>query len=105
MLGALKGSEYVVALEIDGKSWSTEKLSSQLESWQMNGRDVAFLIGGPEGLSLSVATGRISAGLCPRSRYPIHWCVCWWPSNSTGPGPSLRITPTTGPVRRCIGEP
>ena len=51
LLNALKGNEYVIALEIEGKSWSTEKLAGQLESWQMNGRDTAFLIGGPEGLS------------------------------------------------------
>lgn len=51
MLGSLRGSEYVIALEVEGKAWSTEKLGSQLESWQMNGRDTAFLIGGPEGLS------------------------------------------------------
>jgi 23S rRNA (pseudouridine1915-N3)-methyltransferase len=76
MLGALKGSEYVVALEIDGKSWSTEKLSSQLESWQMNGRDVAFLIGGPEGLS-------------PECRNRTD--QCWSVSPLTLPHPLVRV--------------
>lgn len=50
MLGALSGSEYLIAMEIEGRAWSTEKLASQLEHWRMSGRDVAFLIGGPEGL-------------------------------------------------------
>lgn len=51
MLAALRGSEYLIALEIEGKSWSTEELASQLGKWQMSGRDTAFLIGGPEGLA------------------------------------------------------
>jgi len=50
MLAAIAPSDYVVALEVLGKTWTTEKLSSQMESWRMNGRDVALLVGGPEGL-------------------------------------------------------
>lgn len=51
MLRALRGSEWVVALEIGGRQWSTEQLAERLEHWRMEGQDVAFLIGGPEGLS------------------------------------------------------
>lgn len=39
-----------VTLEVGGQQWSTEQLSRQLESWMMAGRDVALLIGGPDGL-------------------------------------------------------
>jgi 23S rRNA (pseudouridine1915-N3)-methyltransferase len=30
---------------------STEKLAQQLGNWQMNGRDICLLVGGPDGLS------------------------------------------------------
>ncbi|MFC4699074.1 23S rRNA (pseudouridine(1915)-N(3))-methyltransferase RlmH [Glaciecola siphonariae] len=41
----------IVALEVDGKAWSTPQLAQQIERWKMDGRDVSLLIGGPEGLS------------------------------------------------------
>jgi len=31
--------------------WTTEQLAVQLEAWKLDGRDVALLVGGPEGLS------------------------------------------------------
>ena len=51
MMAAIDGKEHVVALEVKGKSWSTEELSKQLSNWQMNGQDIVILIGGPDGLS------------------------------------------------------
>ncbi|WP_148861825.1 23S rRNA (pseudouridine(1915)-N(3))-methyltransferase RlmH [Marinobacter fonticola] len=50
-LAALARTDRVIALEVEGKAWSTEKLAAQLEGWQMDGRDVAFLVGGPDGLA------------------------------------------------------
>ncbi|GAA3922669.1 23S rRNA (pseudouridine(1915)-N(3))-methyltransferase RlmH [Litoribacillus peritrichatus] len=50
MLAAIASSDYVVALEVKGKAWTTEQLSTQMEGWRMNGCDVALLVGGPEGL-------------------------------------------------------
>lgn len=44
----------VVALDVLGKNWSTEKLATRLQDWMMGGQDIAMLIGGPEGLSDSV---------------------------------------------------
>ncbi len=41
----------IVTLDIPGKPWTTEQLAQQLEIWKQDGRDVALLIGGPEGLS------------------------------------------------------
>lgn len=41
----------VVALEVTGQSWSTEKLSSRMQDWMMGGQDVAMIIGGPDGLN------------------------------------------------------
>ena len=51
VLDAIPKNCQVIALEIQGKMFSTEKLATQLEDWMQDGRDVALLIGGPEGLS------------------------------------------------------
>lgn len=51
MLAAINPREHVVALEVKGKSWSTEQLSRELADWQMSGDNVCLLIGGPDGLS------------------------------------------------------
>ena len=51
ILSAVGQRDTVVALEVGGRPWSTEKLASQLERWQQDGQDVAFLVGGPDGLA------------------------------------------------------
>lgn len=51
ILSHIRDSEHVIALEIKGQNWSTQVLSSQLANWQQLGLDVAFVIGGPDGLS------------------------------------------------------
>lgn len=51
ILAAAGARDRVVALEVGGRPWSTEKLASQLENWQQDGRDVSFLVGGPDGLA------------------------------------------------------
>ena len=49
VLAALPRNSHVVALEIGGKPHSSEQLAQRLEHWRGQGRDLAFLIGGPEG--------------------------------------------------------
>lgn len=51
LIKALRPQDHVVALDVLGKSWSTEQLSVQLDSWRMQGGDVALIIGGPDGLT------------------------------------------------------
>jgi 23S rRNA (pseudouridine1915-N3)-methyltransferase len=51
MLAALGKDDYVVALEITGKAMSTEQLSAWLADRLRDGRSLALLIGGPDGLS------------------------------------------------------
>ena len=51
MLAAVSKSACIVTLDIPGRPWTTPQLATELERWQMDGRDVAILIGGPEGLS------------------------------------------------------
>ena len=47
----LKGDEHIVALEVLGKAWTTERLAQEADAWRMEGRDVVLLVGGPDGLS------------------------------------------------------
>ena len=51
MLAALKPDDYVVALEISAQTMSTEQLSAWLAARLRDGRSLALLIGGPDGLS------------------------------------------------------
>lgn len=51
ILAAIPRGSLVVALEVQGQSWSTQELSRQLDIWMHGGQDVALLVGGPEGLS------------------------------------------------------
>jgi 23S rRNA (pseudouridine1915-N3)-methyltransferase len=51
MLSAVPDSNRIVTLEVTGKPWDTHQLAKQLEKWQMDGRDVSLLVGGPEGLA------------------------------------------------------
>jgi len=51
MLAAIGKGDGVVALDVKGKAWSTEDLALQLKHWQMSGRNMSLLIGGPDGLS------------------------------------------------------
>lgn len=49
VLAALSKSPLVVALDGRGRMHSSEDLARRLEHWRASGRDLAFLIGGPEG--------------------------------------------------------
>jgi 23S rRNA (pseudouridine1915-N3)-methyltransferase len=51
MLAAIGRDDYVVALEITGKSMSTEQLSVWLADRLRQGRPLSLLIGGPDGLA------------------------------------------------------
>ena len=41
----------VIALSEEGRSVSTRKLAAELERWLGEGRNIAFLVGGADGLS------------------------------------------------------
>lgn len=49
VLAALPKSPLVVALDGRGKAWTSEQLAQRLEHWRGQGRDLALLVGGPEG--------------------------------------------------------
>ncbi|MEH6358545.1 MAG: 23S rRNA (pseudouridine(1915)-N(3))-methyltransferase RlmH [Pseudomonadales bacterium] len=76
ILAALGKDERVVALDVEGRQWSTEQLAKTVGDWQMGGQNVALLIGGPDGLSaecLALAQQR------------------WSLSNLTYPHPLVRV--------------
>ena len=50
MLAAIPKNDRVIALEVQGKSWSTEQLAEHIRDWQMDGRNISLLVGGPDGL-------------------------------------------------------
>ena len=49
VLAALPKAAHVIALDGRGKPWTSEQLAQRLEHWRGLGRDLAVLIGGPEG--------------------------------------------------------
>jgi len=51
MLESLPKNALVLALDVNGRQWDTVQLAQQLDGWMREGRDVALLIGGPEGLA------------------------------------------------------
>ena len=55
IMKALPKNVHIVALEVKGKSYTTEKLAQRLDVWLHQGNDVALLVGGPEGLPPAVS--------------------------------------------------
>ncbi|MBB3189361.1 23S rRNA (pseudouridine(1915)-N(3))-methyltransferase RlmH [Halomonas cerina] len=72
----LKGGERLVALEVGGQAWSTERLAREAEGWRLDGRDVVLLVGGPDGLAPSLSASAEQ-----------HWSL----SPLTLPHPLVRI--------------
>jgi 23S rRNA (pseudouridine1915-N3)-methyltransferase len=76
MLKCIDRDEGVVALDVGGQAWSTEKLAHRLREWQLSGRNYSLLIGGPDGLA---------APCLQRAEQ------CWSLSNLTLPHPLVRV--------------
>ena len=51
---AMPARARIIALDVKGQQWSTEKLAVKLEEWMGDGRDVGFMIGGPEGIATEI---------------------------------------------------
>jgi len=54
LFDAMPSRARVIALDLQGQPWSTEKLAIHLEQWMGEGRDVGFMIGGPEGIDTEI---------------------------------------------------
>jgi len=51
ILSRLKADEQVVLLDERGKQLTSSSLAARLTDWQAEGRDLCFVIGGPDGVS------------------------------------------------------
>ena len=78
-LSQIKPDDYVVALDVKGRSLSTAQLADKLRDFRMSGKDLALLIGGPDGLD-GACLGRADE--------------CWSLSKLTFPHPLVRILVT-----------
>jgi 23S rRNA (pseudouridine1915-N3)-methyltransferase len=54
LLAAVPKGAHVVALDVRGKACSSEELAQQFARWRMQGKDLAFLIGGADGFAPAV---------------------------------------------------
>lgn len=53
---ALPGGCFKTVLDERGRSCTTRELAQRIAAWQMEGRDVAFVIGGADGLPAALRT-------------------------------------------------
>jgi len=51
ILNKLGSNEQVVLLDERGKQMTSQKLAARVSDWQSDGRDLCFIIGGPDGVS------------------------------------------------------
>lgn len=51
ILAMMKPGNLVIALDVLGLAWTTPQLSTSLQTWHSENRDVDLLVGGPDGLS------------------------------------------------------
>ena len=51
LLARLRPTERLVLLDESGRQYTSRELADQLERWQSEGDDIAFVIGGPDGVS------------------------------------------------------
>jgi 23S rRNA (pseudouridine1915-N3)-methyltransferase len=54
MMAAIPQGAYVVALQVTGKSLTSEQLADFVRTRSQEGRDVVFCIGGPDGLAKEI---------------------------------------------------
>ena len=50
LLASIPSGDYVVALDVAGKPFSTEDLAGKISDFRQNGDNLSLLIGGPDGL-------------------------------------------------------
>ena len=78
-LSQIRPDDYVVALDVKGKLLSTAQLADKLRDFRMSGKNLALLIGGPDGLDED-CLGRADE--------------CWSLSRLTLPHPLVRVLVT-----------
>ena len=76
ILAAVPKGARLIALDVAGRQWDTEQLAGELARWRQEGRDLALMIGGPDGLDSAC-----------RARAESTWSL----SRLTLPHPLVRI--------------
>lgn len=76
ILNQIKSNEILIALEVNGREFSTEKLADTMQTWMLEGQDIVLAIGGPDGLSQQV-----------KKAAAWHWSL----SKLTLPHPIVRV--------------
>ena len=76
LLDALPRGCRCIALDERGERWTTRELAARIEAWLADGRDVALLAGGPDGLGRACLQGAET-----------HWSL----SPLTLPHPLVRV--------------
>ncbi len=89
----------LVCLDERGQDLTTMRLAQSLTGWQQDGRDVAFVIGGPTGSTRRSRRARTPLSGSPASPCPTAWCAYSSPSSCIARGASTPITPITGSER------
>ena len=56
LLASIRSADYVVALDVSGKSFSTEDLVGKIVDFRQRGENLSLLIGGPDGLGAECLT-------------------------------------------------
>jgi 23S rRNA (pseudouridine1915-N3)-methyltransferase len=65
MLDAIGDSTLAVLLDLNGRELSSQELAKQIRGWENDGtKEVAIIVGGPEGFSAEV-----------QSRANLRWCL------------------------------
>ena len=91
MQKALREGDYVVALEVQGRAMTTPELAEWLAARMAGGRDLALLVGGPDGLGRTAFLG----GRFPLVTLAAHLAA--WTGARPGGGTALsRPQPVAG---------
>ena len=70
ILAAVPKGARLMALDVGGRQWDTEQLAGELARWLQEGRDLALMIGGPDGLDSACRARAESAWSLSRLTLP-----------------------------------
>jgi 23S rRNA (pseudouridine1915-N3)-methyltransferase len=70
ILAAVPKGARLMALDVNGRQWDTEQLAGELARWLQEGRDLALMIGGPDGLDSACRARAESAWSLSRLTLP-----------------------------------
>ena len=80
-LPAMSGTDILVLLDETGNNWSSKDLAGKIATWQQRGtiKSVAFLIGGPYGVSQEVKHAATETWSLSRATFQgdIAWALVW----------------------------